>query len=56
MVFAAQKLRKIASLKSPTVLVLVDRTDLDTNISSAFNASDIPNVIGTESIKELNEL
>jgi len=37
-------------------LVLVDRTDLDTNISSAFNASDIPNVIGTESIKELNEL
>ncbi|MDC3024571.1 HsdR family type I site-specific deoxyribonuclease [Alphaproteobacteria bacterium] len=56
MVFAAQKLRKLASLKSPTVLVLVDRTDLDTNISSAFNASEIPNVIGTESIKELNEL
>ena len=54
MVFAAQKLRREAKLKSPTVIVLVDRTDLDTQISGIFNAADIANVESTESIKELN--
>ncbi|MDZ8117391.1 type I restriction endonuclease subunit R [Pontiella agarivorans] len=53
MVFAAQKLRRAASLKSPTVIVLVDRTDLDTQISGTFNAADVANVECTESIKEL---
>lgn len=56
MVFAAQKLRKLAALKSPTVLVLVDRTDLDTQITGTFNAADIANVVTTDSIKELNDL
>lgn len=56
MVFAAQKLRKDPSLKSPTVLVLVDRTDLDTQISGTFNASDVPNVESTDSISELQHL
>jgi type I restriction enzyme R subunit len=56
MVFAAQKLRKLASLKSPTVLVLVDRIDLDTQISGTFNAADIPNIESTENIKELQKL
>ena len=56
MVFAAQKLRKTKSLKSPTVIVLVDRTDLDTQISGTFNAADIANVETTDSIKELNKL
>lgn len=56
MVFAAQKLRKTAELKSPTVIVLVDRTDLDTQISGTFNASDIPNVEATESIKDLQKM
>jgi len=56
MVFAAQKLRKLAYLKSPTVLVLVDRTDLDTQISGTFNAADIPNIETTENIKELQKL
>ncbi|CAA6812664.1 MAG: Type I restriction-modification system, restriction subunit R (EC [uncultured Aureispira sp.] len=56
MVFAAQKLRKSADLKSPTVLVLVDRTDLDTQISNTFNAADIANVVTTDSIKELQKL
>ena len=36
MVFAAQKLRRCAQLKSPTVIVLVDRTDLDTQISGCL--------------------
>ena len=56
MVFAAQKLRKSAELKSPTVIVLVDRTDLDTQISGTFNAADIANVETTDSIKELQKL
>jgi len=53
MVFAAQKLRRAPELKSPTVIVLVDRTDLDTQISGTFNASDIPNVEATENIRDL---
>lgn len=56
MVFAAQKLRKDPTLKSPTVLVLVDRTDLDTQISGTFNAADVPNVETTDSITELQQL
>ncbi len=56
MVFAAQKLRKLAALKSPTVLVLVDRTDLDTQITGTFNAADIANVVTTDSIKDLHDL
>ena len=56
MVFAAQKLRKTAELKSPTVIVLVDRTDLDTQISGTFNAADVPNVEMTESISDLQKL
>ena len=56
MVFAAQKLRKAPELKSPTVLVLVDRTDLDTQITGTFNASDVPNLETTDSISELQTL
>jgi type I restriction enzyme R subunit len=53
MVFAAQKLRRSPELKSPTVIVLVDRTDLDTQISGIFNAADVPNVEATDSINDL---
>ncbi|WP_404400955.1 HsdR family type I site-specific deoxyribonuclease [Idiomarina seosinensis] len=56
MVFAAQKLRRAPELKSPTVIVLVDRTDLDTQISGTFNAADIANVETTDSIKELQNM
>lgn len=56
MVYAAQKLRNTAALKSPTVLILVDRTDLDTQISGTFNAADIANVVTTDSIDELQTL
>lgn len=56
MVFAAQKLRRDPELKSPTVIVLVDRTDLDTQITGTFNAADVPNVETTESISELQTL
>jgi type I restriction enzyme R subunit len=56
MVFAAQKLRRIPELKSPTVIILVDRTDLDTQISGTFNAADIANVETTDSIRELQSM
>ncbi|MDC1209509.1 HsdR family type I site-specific deoxyribonuclease [Pseudomonadota bacterium] len=56
MVFAAQKLRREAALKSPTVIVLVDRIDLDTQITGIFNASDVANVVSTDSIKELQKM
>ena len=56
MVFAAQKLRREPKLKSPTVIVLVDRIDLDTQISGTFNAADVANVQTTENIKELQTL
>lgn len=45
MVFAANKLRLHPKLANPTVLVVVDRLDLDTQISATFNATDIPNTV-----------
>ncbi len=56
MVFAAQKLRRSPELKSPTVIVLVDRTDLDTQISGTFNAADVANVEVTENIRDLQTM
>ena len=56
MMFAAQKLRSMRELSAPTVLIVVDRIDLDTQISATFNASDVPNVIATDSRSELQSL
>jgi len=56
MVYAAQKLRKLQELKSPTVIILVDRTDLDTQITGTFNAAEVSNVVATDSIGELHDL
>ena len=55
MVFAAQKLRKATELKSPTIIVLVDRIDLDTQISGTFNAADVPNIEKTDKITKKPE-
>jgi len=56
MVFAAQKLRLHPALHSPTVLIIVDRIDLDAQISATFHASDIPNLVKAESRSELETL
>jgi len=56
MVFAAQKLRLHPKLGNPTVMIVVDRVDLDTQITSTFNAADVPNMIGAGSRKELQGL
>ncbi|MCP5108713.1 MAG: HsdR family type I site-specific deoxyribonuclease, partial [bacterium] len=56
MVFAAQKMRMHPDLKNPTVIIVVDRIDLDTQITSTFNAADIPNMTGAGTRKELQDL
>lgn len=56
MVFAAQKMRMMQQLKNPTVMIVVDRIDLDTQITSTFNASDVPNLVGANSRAELIKL
>jgi type I restriction enzyme R subunit len=56
MVFAAQKMRLDPALRSPTVLIIVDRLDLDAQISATFHASDIPNLVKAESRAELETL
>jgi hypothetical protein len=56
MVFAAQKMRMEPQLKNPTVLIVVDRIDLDAQMSSTFHASDIPNLVKAESREELERL
>ncbi len=56
MVLAAQKLRLHPALKNPAVLIVVDRLDLDTQISATFHASDIPNLVKAETRKELKRL
>ena len=52
MLFAAQKMRKMAELKSPTVMVVVDRVDLDSQTQNVFKEA--RNVVPTEDIDTLN--
>jgi type I restriction enzyme R subunit len=56
MLFAARKLRLHPALKNPTVLVVVDRIDLDSQISGTFYAADMPNMVRSESRNELKDL
>jgi len=53
MVFAAQKLRMMPELKNPTVVIVDDRIDLETQITATFNASDIPNLASASTKDEL---
>jgi type I restriction enzyme R subunit len=56
MLFAARKLRMHPALKNPTVLVVVDRIDLDSQIAGTFYAADMANLVRTDSRKELADL
>lgn len=56
MLFAAQKMRKQTELNNPTVLIIVDRTDLDTQLTATFNTAEVPNMITTDNIRELHKL
>lgn len=53
MVFAAQKLRMMPELKNPTVVIVDDRLDLETQITATFNASDIPNLVSLATKEDL---
>ena len=55
MIFAGQKLRRHPALNNPTVLIVVDRRDLKTQLSDDFDACDYPNVekaLGVEDLKQ----
>ena len=56
MVFAAQKLRMHAGLKNPTVLIVVDRIDLDSQITGTFTGADIPNLEKADTRDKLQQL
>ena len=54
MIFAGQKLRRHRALDNPTVLIVVDRRDLKTQLSDDFDACDYPSVekaLGVEDLK-----
>lgn len=53
MVFSAQKLRMIPELQNPTVVIVDDRIDLETQITGDFNAADIPNLQSLATKEEL---
>ena len=55
MVFAGQKLRRHEALNNPTVLIVVDRRDLKTQLSDDFEACEYPNVqkaLGVQDLKQ----
>ncbi len=53
MLFAAQMLKADLDLKNPTVVVVVDRVDLDSQINSVFNNAAVKNVTPVKSCKAL---
>lgn len=56
MVFAAYKLRRQAALTNPTVLIVVDRRDLKTQISDDFDACDFPSVRRAMGVQDLKAI
>lgn len=56
MLFAARLLKAEPALHNPTVIVVVDRTDLDTQIGGTFDAADVAHTVRAGSRKELETL
>ena len=56
MVYAAMQLRQEEQLKSPSVIVIVDRVDLNSQISATFNASNVPNIVIADSREDLQKI
>jgi type I restriction enzyme R subunit len=48
-------LRADNALKNPTVLIVVDRRDLDSQINETFGGADVKNLIKVQSCKKLGE-
>ncbi|MGL4844360.1 MAG: type I restriction endonuclease subunit R [Aeromonas veronii] len=55
MLYAAKMLRSDNQLKNPTVLIVVDRRDLDSQINETFGGADVKNLIKVQSCKELDQ-
>jgi type I restriction enzyme R subunit len=54
MIFAGNKMRRHPALNNPTVLIVVDRRDLKTQLSDDFEACEYPNVekaLGVQDLK-----
>jgi type I restriction enzyme R subunit len=51
----AYKLRRHVALNNPTVLIVVDRRDLKTQISDDFDACDYPNVVKALGVDDLKQ-
>ena len=56
MLFAARKLRLHPALGKPTVIIVVDHVDLDTQVSSTFHAAGAPNLEKAGTCEELERL
>ncbi len=56
MVFAAMLLKAQPELKNPTVIVVVDRKDLNTQIGATFDAVDVPNTVLAKTREQLEQL
>lgn len=56
MVYLAVKLRRMAELKNPSIVIVTDRTDLDGQITNTFRRCGFPNPQQAGSVAELKEL
>ena len=56
MVFAAKKLRQHPKLDNPSVLVVVDRVDLDTQIGNTFHGAKVENLVKAKTRAELKAM
>ena len=55
MLYAAKMLKADPDLKNPTVVVVVDRVDLDSQINTTFDNADVKNVTSVKSCKQLSQ-
>jgi len=56
MIVTADELRKIPELENPTILVVVDRLEIESQIYQNFQSYGYPNIVRAESKKHLREL
>lgn len=55
MLWLALKLRRDPALEHPTIVIVTDRTDLDDQVSSTFQAAGFPNPDRAASVRDLRE-
>ncbi|WP_231584088.1 type I restriction endonuclease subunit R [Domibacillus indicus] len=55
MVYLAMKLRRVASLENPMIVIVTDRQDLDDQITKTFRNCNFPNPTQAESVADLKQ-